>query len=137
MDADKKLHRYEELKDEARSLAEVIEELGHRVTSLRAVVIDGMPRASDGKNHADDAIIMYMDAVKRYAEKQREIAAEMEEIETMIDGLESRTRTLIRLRYVYGMTWSQVAEQMNYSESQIYRLRREAIEELERKHTHE
>ncbi len=42
-------------------------------------------------------------------------------------------RTLLRLRYLAGMTFARIAEEMHYSERQIYRTHEEALEAFGRK----
>lgn len=52
-------------------------------------------------------------------------------IETAVDALQSeRLAHLLRLRYINGLTWVKVADAMFYSEMQIMRLHREALELL-------
>lgn len=50
----------------------------------------------------------------------------------LIAGLQGNFKIVIELRYLNGLAWPEVAETMAYSEPQVYRIHREAIEELGR-----
>lgn len=53
------------------------------------------------------------------------------QIEALIKSAEDNTeRELLALHYVQGMPWAHIAEQMGYSERQIYRLHNKAIDNL-------
>lgn len=62
----------------------------------------------------------------------RERTALRRRIERAVEGLEdARLRSLLRLRYIDGMKWNRVAEAMFYSDMQVMRLHREAVQLLQ------
>jgi RNA polymerase sigma factor (sigma-70 family) len=51
-------------------------------------------------------------------------------IENAIETLEPRERQALRLHYIDGLTWEEVGYKMYYERSQIFRIRKKAIEKL-------
>lgn len=102
------------------------------ITLLQSPKMDGMPRTQ--APHGLESQIGQIDAIRRKAEKARERAlAICEDIEDRLDRLEDiNSKRLIRLRYIYGFTWAEVAEEMGYSERSIHRLHSKALEEMRR-----
>ena len=54
-----------------------------------------------------------------------------QEVETMADALDDAHRDVIKLRYLAEYKPTEIAIELNYSESTVYKLKREAIKLLE------
>lgn len=133
MTAEEKLEHLYNLKKEAEEMAERVRELEAAATDPKAVVITGMPSGSDGQNHADDKIIRYMDFMNMYADKMVTLWEQIESVEQMIDQLDPLERRILRMRYVDGMDYYDIADKVNYSIQHLYLIRARAIEKLEDK----
>ena len=68
-------------------------------------------------------------------ELQEEISRLMEksrEAEKLIDHLpDERHRSVLKLRYLCGMTWDEIAEKLHFTLRWVHKLHKEAIEKLE------
>ena len=103
-----------------------------RDISLKSPKLDGMPRTGGGGLERQ---IERIDALERRAEASREKALELlemvEEFEDRLSGYDRKS--VIRLRYIEGLPWEQVAQRMSWSERTVRRIHGAAIEELRRK----
>ena len=97
--------------------------LREQIISPKNQVITGMPRGGNGSGDKIGEIISRVDELERkYLSKCKLLLEECESIEKAIETLESRERLLIRYKYIEGLKWRKVAEKMNYSEENIYKL---------------
>lgn len=112
----KYLRQYKRLEHKADQLDAEIEAIRSRYTG-RAITYSDMPKAhnverdlSDYAAEVDellsDVIRLRTEAVKAY----RQIIKDIEAVDDMAE------RELMRLRYINGMTWSQIADKMHYSD---------------------
>lgn len=97
----------------------------------RAQRLDGMPRSGSGENYVTEERIDRKDELLAlYKEKEAELDEKLLIIERAIEKLEPRERRLVRLHYIDGLTWEQVAVEMTYSWRQVHRIHGEALEKL-------
>lgn len=68
------------------------------------------------------------DKMKVYAELQMKISKEIDEVEDM------RYRSLLIMRYITGLKFSEISEKMNYGTRWVLILHREALKEFDRLH---
>lgn len=130
MDVKKWLHQYRAAIREAVECIERLEEADIAVKSPR---IDGMPRgATSGDNVEQMAILRTM--LEDRATRARDRALQLsDEINDAIDGLDnSDQRRVLRLRYINGYCWEQVAISMNMSVRTVHRVHGQALNELRR-----
>lgn len=67
----------------------------------------------------------------RLWEENERLAQQMAEIERAISRISDKKESeLLRLRYIDGKKWSEIAEEMLYSEQHIHRIHQKAIEKL-------
>jgi len=67
----------------------------------------------------------------RYQELMVGILQERARLEARIDALpDERSRTVLRLRYLHGLDWADVADRMFYSLRWVMKLHRRALERL-------
>lgn len=126
------LKAYRGLKQEQEKLLERIKNWQAVKYSLHSPGADGMPQGSTvGTGGVPERWAVKMDEVERlYMEKAAALADALMEIEKVIDVLEPRERTLIRLYYFDGLTWEEVCVKMSYSWRQIHYIHKKALEKL-------
>lgn len=68
----------------------------------------------------------------RFQKLMVDILQERDRLETRIDALtDERSRTVLRLRYLHGLEWAEVADRMFYSLRWVMKLHRRALKRLE------
>ena len=73
-------------------------------------------------------------AEKRLNRARDEALKILDDIEDMIESLEDfDQKTVLRLKYIDGLTWDEVALQANWSERSVRRIHGRALEELRRR----
>ena len=79
-----------------------------------------------------DAVCKLCDLEERITNEIDMYVDMREEAARAIDKLpEESERTVLRYRYLCGMTWAKIAERMNYEVRQIYRLHGRALQHIE------
>lgn len=126
-----RLRSYRALQLERDKLLRDIKELEVKLYGPTGQRLDGMPRGGSGSNDALDNLLDKKSKLERqYWEKVTALTEEIEAIESAIERLEPRERTLIRLYYINGLTWEQVAVEMSYSWRQVHNIHGKALEQL-------
>jgi DNA-directed RNA polymerase specialized sigma24 family protein len=111
-----------------------VEELEVIIYGPKGVTLSTTP-SSGGNNPGsalENSVIRLSTLRDQYKQKVETIAAELDEIEKAIAELQPRERQLIRLYYVEGLTWEQVAVVMGYSWRQVHRIHGDALRQLEK-----
>ena len=121
------LERYKWTSIEVERLKEQINEL--KASALPgAISYDGMPHGSGGgkldlSDYAaklDGLIQKYRQTLRRKMKELHDITEALDQLERQ-DGESIKFATLLRLRYVYGYDWEQIATDMSYSEDYVKR----------------
>lgn len=121
-----KLKRCLDLREEAERYEEMILE---RQPSASAKV-DVMPRGTTiGKPTEDKAVelISLETLMLSIIEEHKRLVCE---ITTACKDLDSVSRQIILMRYVDGLTWSEISDNLFYSVRWIYKLHNEAVEKI-------
>ena len=126
----RRLYRYLDLKRERDQIAEELKTAEDTATSPSSPNLDGMPRASRYGDTMVGRVSEIINLRELYERKRNEISEAMLAIENAIEGLEPVERTLLRYRYIYGMTWEQVSVAMNYSWRQTHKIHARALDKL-------
>lgn len=125
------LRQYINIKREKEQLEQYLEELETLMTSPRAQTLDGMPfNPSKGESIVELLAIKHLEIKNLYRAKVKELAEALCAIEKAIETLEPLERTLMRLRYIEGHKWEEVAVAIDYSWQQTHRLHKSALEKL-------
>jgi RNA polymerase sigma factor (sigma-70 family) len=82
-----------------------------------------------------DLIVKKIEVEEKINIKLQESYKKLNEIEKAIKKLDEREKLLIRLRYIYGKSWVEICDEMNYSWAQIHRIHKEALEKLKKDET--
>jgi len=88
-------------------------------------VNNGMPRSSEVKDKVGNLIVEIADLKERIAYLKREMEREKKKLHGFIDKVpDERTRTALRLKFMYNITWGQTAEIMgaSYTEESVKKL---------------
>lgn len=121
------LERYKWTSIEVKKLKEQINEL--KASALPgAISYDGMPHGSGGgKFDLSDYAARLDGLIQKYRQTHRRKLKELHDITEALDQLEQKDvesikfATLLRLRYVHGYDWEQIATDMGYSEDYVKR----------------
>lgn len=105
------LEQYLDLKKERDHLKDTI------------VIVDALYKKT--RNETDEELLNHYNYLTRRLTKQ------LTKIENAIETLDPRERQALRLHYIEGMTWEEVARLMYYERAQIYRIRKAALAKLE------
>lgn len=121
------LERYKWTSIEVKKLKEQINEL--KASALPgAISYDGMPHGSGGGKfdlsdyaaRLDGLIQKYRQTLRRKVKELHDITEALEQLERK-DSESIKFATLLRLRYIYGYDWEQIATDMSYSEDYVKR----------------
>jgi NRPS condensation-like uncharacterized protein len=122
------LQRYTKLKnaiDQKLSEYEQLRALCERATTT----ITGMPPS--GRNSREDAYVRMIemgykinDEIDRYVDMRKEIEAAISTVEDIT------LQTLLRYRYLNGLTWEKIAVEMNYAWRNVHYLHGKALYEI-------
>ena len=101
-----------------------------RESTIRSPRMDGMPRT--GSVSGLELQVAMIERIRRKAEKERDRVLKMlDQIEDMIESLEDpEQKTVIKLRYVYGYTWSEIAISTEMAERTVYYVHGKALANL-------
>lgn len=113
------LQQYRSIKREIAHLEEEKQRVLDRLLSPAAP--DGMPHARGNQDSIGQAIARRDRYQRLIDRKLDELIALREEIERAIEGLPSQDRELIRLRYIEGLRWEEIAVKLHYGYRQILR----------------
>lgn len=113
-----RLRQYRDLVLEQKKLKEDIEKLRAKCEGGTAILSD-MPRGGVPPDYVTELV----DAIRKMVQLEASIHSEIVIIEKFISTItESRIRLIFRYRYVDGVKWEKIADNMNYNVSHIRRL---------------
>lgn len=92
-----------------------------------SVVNDGMPRGGD-QSDLSDYMVLLDEQIELLKAERLEKARAYAGIENRIRGMENEDeQRVLRLRYIRGLKWEEVAVEMGYSWKQIHRIHSSAL----------
>lgn len=124
------LRRYRECERREREILEEIQRL--RMDQMfPSMVNDGMPKGSQQSDLSDYVVAMERQ-IGRLKRERLKKARTREQIDLAIRRMEnSDEQRVLRLRYLWGLKWEEVAVKMSYSWKQIHRLHSSALDNFE------
>jgi len=123
------LRQYQVLEKEIDCLKDEIERL--RECFSAPPIIDGMPRANAYQDRIATLVAKIVDLDNILTEKLSELVECRIRIEEAIGTLETADRLLLRLRYIEGEKWEEVADKMGYSWQGIHLRHSKALKKIE------
>ncbi|NYS49413.1 sigma-70 family RNA polymerase sigma factor [Streptococcus danieliae] len=128
-DIKKRLNRLKKIPERLQEIKREIEYLESSISSQR---FENLPRNNSNRNTAEDRTINTID---RLPELKVEFKACLDEQKEMTQGIESLSDPLdnmvIRLFYINGNSWDEVARSLRVAKSTLQRSRTRAMKELE------
>lgn len=119
------------LRKEIKSDEEVLEELNENLDGLKALQnsekVQGGPLKDDSRIiEKIDKIIEVEEEIKKKLLALKSFQAKLyQEIELVQD---MNQRVLLKNRYIFNLTWEQIAERLGYSITQTHRIHKKALE---------
>lgn len=123
------LNRAYTIDKEIRILESELKQANLAATSLATQRIGEKVQTSK-VNNADYAIlkcIEYSEQITKKLGELYEAKIEISEVISRVDG--GKSRVLLRMRYLKYMSWAEIANEMDYSERNIYYMHDKALEE--------
>lgn len=115
---------------ELQLLEDGLVEMRAKAEALSSPVISDMPKGSSVEER--NMIVELVALQEEYETFIRTNAAEQLEVEHAIAAIDDPTlRSVIRLRYIKGLQWQDIAKAVGCSEATVYRLHRSALEHFE------
>lgn len=72
------------------------------------------------------------DKIKQIAEKRDEAILLLSAVKEAVHGIKNPLhREVLERYYLQGQTWERISEEMHYSATQIYKLRKQALDEID------
>lgn len=118
------LSQYQNLLEKLERNKEIVESL-RAAAEPGALLLSGMPRAPGVKDRVGDLAVEIADLEERIRDLQKEVDIEKNKLNDFIRGVDDdRLRTILRLKFIRGLTYATVAELLGerYSEDTIKRL---------------
>ena len=113
------LKKYRENKLWIDSQMELYKEMKQRAEGLKAVVLDGMPKAKNKPNYAIENLIDKYDYIIKILTEEQE---KLNQITLQLKEVEEPYRTILTKYYVQGKTLVRVADEMNYNYEFVKRM---------------
>lgn len=125
------LRQYQNIKKEKEQIEDLIAELEAAMTAPKGQNFDGMPFSrSVGESTVEILTVKHLELLTLYKTKVKELDEALIAVETAIEILDPLERSLMRLRYIKGLTWEKVAVALNYSWQQTHRIHKTALGKL-------
>lgn len=127
------LRSYRAKKLEADNLASMIESMEAEMYHPKAARLDRIGGASsaDSGGPTERLAIKHIELVDKYRAKLADLRAEQMKIETTIEALDDETeRTVMRLYYMEGLMWEEVAVAISFCWRQTHRIHARALARL-------
>lgn len=125
------LRSYRTKKLEADHLDRLIQKLEAEIYNPKTTRFDKIPGSVHGAGSPTERLaIKHVDLLDKYRAMRDELLAEQLQIEEAIETLDEIERTLMRLYYIEGLVWEEVAVAINYSWRQTHNLHGRALDKL-------
>lgn len=124
------LSRYLEIRKERDQLAEMLKDLESRIYAAGVPPYDGQPRSPGVGDPTGNNATQHETLAARYRAKVAELDREGLSFEKAIEPLTTNERMMLRYRYIAGMTWDQVAAEMNYCRRNMFKMHKACLQKL-------
>lgn len=129
-----RLRQYGDLVREQHRISDRVAELRAMAEAIGAQRISptsGISASHDGRT-MENVMIRLDEMQERYLQTLEQILDERAAIEAAIQTLPPRARQILDLRYVQCLKWEDVCDRIPYEWSQMHKIHRLALRELER-----
>ena len=122
------LKKYRENKKFKEEQIEIKTKKKQRAEGLKAVVLDGMPKAKNKPNYAIENLIDKYDFILNELAKEQE---KQIEILMQLRKVDNPFRRLLFKYYIQGKTFVKVADEMNYSYDRVKHVHKIALKKFD------
>lgn len=122
------LKQYQSLASEIADLEAERERLKAGV--IGAIKIDGLPHGSGTVDKVGDIAVKLAELKTLIDAKLTQLLTKRTEIEIAIDTLPENEQRLMKLRYIEGLTWQQIADELHYSRRRVLQIHKRIINRL-------
>ena len=136
MTAKEELLQYKYAREKVEETLEEYQKYKTRAEKMTSIISD-MPRGTSNSNKVADNAIKMADLSVEYEKRWLEAENKKLEIEKNIDLVEEPYRSLLHKRYVQGLNFEKIADEMGYSYVRITHLHGEALIEYDKLTTHD
>ena len=123
------LLKYQAISKEIKHLKEQINRLRDSAY-YSPRIIDGMPRAGSNEDRIANLTAKIIDLDNLLVTKLTKLVDCHIEIEQAIEALDSADRLLLRMKYIDGMKWWEIANEIDYSVQRVYQMHADALKKL-------
>ena len=125
------LKQYLHIKRERQQIAVLIMELEAAMAAPATQKLTGMPRNPSGhKSSVETMVERHTALLEQYREKLEQLDEAQAKIEAAIETLDSVERTLMRHKYIEGMTWEEVCVAMYRSWGTVHNMHSTILDKL-------
>lgn len=125
------LKQYVSIKKELEQIQFKLKELEERKTSIKSMVISDMNvQTSHNNNSIEDLIIKIEECIEEYSKKEIELYNKQLEIEKCINDLDPIERIVMRMRYMEGKKWEEIAYKIHYEWRQTHYIHKKALKKI-------
>lgn len=131
-DVERWLGRYQDLKHETEELRREATALRSEIDGLKAQRFSGMPSGTSTRSYRVEAMLDKITALERdWDERCREKIDALIEIDRAIEAVQDDLhRRLLKLRFIEGLSWNDVAEELAFSNRHLFRLKLAALDSV-------
>lgn len=133
MTAKEELRAYKYKQDKVQYCLEEYRKYKDRATQMISILSD-MPRNPSPSNKNETYIVEMADISREYEKAWLEAEKEKIQIENRINSIGGLYATILRKRYIEGLTLEQISTEENYSYIHIRRMHGEALEYYRKKY---
>ncbi len=125
---EKLLYNYNMLKINIEILSHQLEEL-KKEEGVKGVAYDDVKISKTNKFHSqtEETAINNIELEKLINKKKEKLQSKLDMLDKLTEGLNKVEREIIRMYYIEGKQWWQIAYEVKYSERHCRRIRSEAI----------
>ena len=132
MTAKEYLRQYRHLTESLRQLESDLRKLEEERDSIK-IRADGMPGSGSVSKRVETLAVRIIDLQRRTMVRREKVLAKREEIRSVIMLVpDPKLSRLLDLRYVEGMKWEEISQEMVIDLRYIYRLHGRALQEADK-----
>lgn len=108
------LKEYRDIVEYIKQIEEQIARLKSQIESPKTQILSDMPKSQAAEDIMAKTVEKMLELQDEYFVKLKAMVSKQLEIEQAIADLPAREQRLMRLKYIEGLTWEEVAVKMHY-----------------------
>lgn len=125
--------------ENCRSAKGEIESLRERIERIKSdrermtQAITGMPSGkNNNQSRIEELTVKLMELEEQLADKLWQRETEIKEVEAWIETLKPHQQDVVRMRYIEGRKWRQIARKLNYTKDGAIKINKAVKEKIEK-----